>query len=158
MGPTVAGDSGKFSMASAVGEGLLVIRQLDQLVGIACGDRDTYLRYSLGPEADARQTSRDYESGLELPGLSVVPLTPPGWWRRPVADWFARQVCKYAQLGEGDADRCAWILTGRVVGRGPDHEPLVADPKPLAILSDSLVDQARSHYHEHFKVGRDSQG
>ena len=157
MGLTVAGDSGKFSVASAVGEGLLVIRQLDQLVGIACGDRDTYLRYSLGPEADARQTSRDYESGLELPGLSVVPLTPPGWWRRPVADWLARQVCKYAQLGEGDADKCAWLLAGRVADRGPDHEPLVADPKPLAILSDSLVDQARSHYHEHFKVGRDSQ-
>jgi hypothetical protein len=40
MGPTVAGDSGKFSVASAVGEGLLLIRQLDQLVAIACGDRD----------------------------------------------------------------------------------------------------------------------
>jgi len=65
-----------------------------------------------------------------------VPLTPPGWWRRPVADWLARQVCKYAQLGEGDADRCASILTGREVGRGPDHEPLLADPHPLAILSE----------------------
>ncbi len=26
----------------------------DQLAGIACGDRDTHLRYSLGPEADTR--------------------------------------------------------------------------------------------------------
>jgi len=26
----------------------------DQLAGIACGDRDTHLRYSLGPEVDTR--------------------------------------------------------------------------------------------------------
>lgn len=144
-------------MAGAMRE-LPVIGQLDQLAEIACGGRDTYLRYSRGPQADARQTSRDYESGLELPGLSVVPLAPPGWWCRPAADWIARQLCKYAQLGEGDAGRCAWILVGRVVGRGPDHEPLVADPKPLAILSERLVEQARSHYHERFEVGRDSRG
>ena len=135
-----------------------MIGELGQLAEIACGCRDTYLRYSGGPEADARQTSRDYESGLELPGLSVVPLTPPDWWRRPVADWLVRQVCKYAQLGEGDADRYPWILAGRIVGRGPDDEPLVADPQPLAVLSDGLVDEARSHYHERFEVGRDSQG
>jgi hypothetical protein len=48
-----------------------------RLVELACGGRDHYLRYSLGPEVDARQTSRDYEIGLELPGLSVVPLTHP---------------------------------------------------------------------------------
>ena len=137
-------------------ERLPVIGQLHELAAIACGGRDTYLRYSLGPEADARQTSRDYESGLDLPGLSVVPLTPPGWWRRPVTDWLARQICKYAQLGEGDSDRCAWILIGREVGRGPDHEPLVADPEPLAILEGSLVERARSHYLEHFEVGHDS--
>ena len=46
---------------------LLVIRQLDQLADIACGDRDTCLRYSLGPYGGrARQTSRDYESGLRV--------------------------------------------------------------------------------------------
>ena len=133
--------------------GLRAIRQLDQLVGIAGGDRDTYLRYSAGPgRVDARHTSRDDESGLSCRGYLLC-----RWHRRAGgalgADWLARQVCKYAQLGEGDADRCAWILTGRVVGRGPDHEPLVADPKPLAILSDSVVYQARSHYHEHFEVG-----
>ena len=73
-----------------------------------------------------------------------------------MADWLARQVCKYAQLGEGDG-RYAWILTGREVGRGPDHEPLVAGPHPVAVLSEDLVDQARGHYHERFEVGRDSQ-
>jgi len=139
-------------------EELPVIRGLDELTGIAVGGHAAYLRYSRGPEADARQASRDYESGLELPGLSVVTLAPPDWWRRPAADWLARQVCKYAQLGEGETGRYAWILTGRVVGRGPDDEPLVADPKPLAIVSDGLVNQARSHYHDRFEVGRDSQG
>ena len=143
-------------MASAVRERLPVIRQLDQLAGIARGDRATYLRYSLGPQADARQTSRDYESGLELPGLSVVPLTPPGWWRRPVADWLARQVCKYAQLGEGDADRCASILTGRKSAAGLTTSRCW--PIPIRWRSSaSLVDQARSRYHECFEVGRDSQ-
>jgi hypothetical protein len=93
-----------------------------------------------------------------LPGLSVVPLTPPDWWRRPMADWLARQVCKYAQLGEAIADRYAWILTGREVGRGPDHEPLVAGPHPLAVLDEDLIDQARDLYHERFEVGRDSRG
>ena len=33
-----------------VRERLLIIRQLDQMAGIACGDRSTYLRYLLGPE------------------------------------------------------------------------------------------------------------
>jgi hypothetical protein len=40
-------------MATAVRERLLVIGQLDQLAGIACGDGGSYLRYSLCPEADA---------------------------------------------------------------------------------------------------------
>lgn len=31
-------------------------------------------------------------------------------------------------------------------------------PRPLAVLSDGLVEQARRHYHERFDVGRDSRG
>jgi hypothetical protein len=117
-----------------------------------------YLRYSRGPEADAQRASRDYESGLELPGLSAVPLSPPAWWSRPVADWLARQVCKYVQLADSDPGRCAWVLTGRKVGLGPDQEPLLADPLPLALLSDAVLEQARRHYHDRFDVGRDSRG
>jgi hypothetical protein len=139
----------------AVSDRLETIDRLDQLVGVAFDGEETYLRYSRGPEADAHQASRDYESGLELPGLSAVPLTPPAWWHRPAIDWLARQVCKYAELGEAD-DRCAWVLTGRVAGRGPDHEPLIIEAEPLALLSEDLLDEARRHYHEHFEVGRDS--
>jgi hypothetical protein len=141
---------------STSSERLPVLRQLDQLAVIVTGELETYLRYSLGPEVDALQTSRDYESGLELPGLSVVPLTPPAWWSRPVPDWLARQICKYAQLAAGDDSRYAWILKGQMAGRGPDHEPLITQPEPLAVLSPALIEQARRHYHERFEVGRDS--
>jgi len=120
--------------------------------------QEAYLRYSRGPDADAQQASRDYESGLLLPGLSVIPLAPPSWWSRPVPDWLARQVCKYVQLTEGDPGRCAWVLTGSKVGLGPDQEPLITDPRPLAILADAVVEQAKRHYHERFDVGRDSRG
>jgi Family of unknown function (DUF6098) len=136
---------------------LPVLHELGQLAQLVAEREATYLRYSRGPAADAHQTSRDYESGLELPGLSVVPLAPPDWWHRPAADWLARQVCKYVRLA-GGTGRCGWVLTGRVVGSGPDHEPLVAGAKPLAMLSEHLVEQARQYYHERFEVGRDSLG
>jgi hypothetical protein len=137
-------------------ERLPVIDQLDELAEVSVGQPEIYLRYSKGPAADAQKTSRDYESGLDLPGLSVVPLRPPQWWTRPACDWVARQVCRYVQLAEGDPTKCAWALTGDAVGSGPDHEPLVARPRPIAILSPGLIDQARRHYHQHFEVGRDS--
>lgn len=139
-------------------EQLTIIDRLDQLAELVRAMDGVYLRYSRGPADDQHKTSRDYESGLELPGLSVVPLTPPDWWCRPAVDWLARQVCKYAKLAEGNPDRCAWLLTGRVVGRGPDQEPLMADPRPRAMLSDRLVEQAKRHYHDRFEVGRDSLG
>jgi hypothetical protein len=137
---------------------LPVLGQLAELAELACGEGDRYLRYSRGPDADAEQASRDYESGLALPGLSVIALTPPSWWSRPVPDWVARQVCKYVHLARGEPDRYAWVLTGRMVGRGPDQEPLVADPRPLAVLSVAVLDQASQHYHERFDVGKDSRG
>jgi hypothetical protein len=135
-----------------------VMRRLDELAERAIRGPQVYLRYSRGPEADAQESSRDYESGLELPGLSVVPLAPPRWWRRPARDWVARQVCKYAQLAEGDDDRRAWVLTGQVVDAGPDHEPLVASPRLLAFLSEDVLREARRLYHERFDVGADSRG
>ena len=50
------------------------------------------------------------------------------------------------------------MTAGQVVSRRPGHEPLVADPEPLTMVSDDLIDQARSHYHERFEAGRGSQG
>jgi hypothetical protein len=80
-----------------------------------------YLRYSRGPASDAKDGhSRDYESGLELPGLSVTVVSPEPWWTRPVEEWVARRICKYDELD--DEERYPWLLTGELVGFGPDHE------------------------------------
>lgn len=132
------------------------IDTLDQLAEIVAARDKTYLRHSRGPEADAEGTSRDYESDLDLPGLSAVPLNPPGWWRRPIEDWLARQIRKYAHLAERGDERYPWVLCGRIADIGPDHEPLIIDAEPLARLSDALLEEARSRYHERFEAGRDS--
>lgn len=116
-----------------------------------------FVRFSKGPAHDRDRCSRDYESGLELPGLSVNPLHPEAWWDRPVRDWLARQLCDYVHVAENaDDDRRAWILEGDVVARGPDNEPLVTNVRPLAWLSADLVAEAKSVYAERFDVAEDS--
>ena len=119
---------------------------------------DTYVRFSKGPDDDRRSRSRDYESGLDLPGLSVNPLQPEDWWQRPLEEYLARQICNYVHLqDESDDERRPWVLTGRVVSRGPDNEPLVAgDFTPVGWLSDAVVDEARRLYRERFDVASDS--
>ncbi|MBW3611065.1 MAG: hypothetical protein KY438_06000, partial [Actinobacteria bacterium] len=85
-------------------------------------------------------TSRDYESGLELPGLSTNPLDPEEWWSRPLEDWLSRRLCQYAHLADQEGnDRQAWVLEGTVVGHGPDNEPLVELRRPVAFISDEVV-------------------
>lgn len=108
-----------------------------------------YLRYSKGYAADADSQSLDTESGLDLPGLSVNPLTPEPWWTRPLQDWIARQICQYKHLHE-KGDRHAWVLTGTCVGRGPDCEPLLTDVQPLGRLADELLTEAENLYEERF--------
>jgi hypothetical protein len=133
------------------------ITDFDRLVlAVEDSPSTVYLRYSHGPDADTDGApSRDYESGVQLPGLSVAILTPEPWWNRPSADWIARRVCKYAELGE-HGDRRPWLLVGNVVGRGPDHEPLIGEFRPLAWLDEAVVEQARDHYHTRFDAGRSS--
>lgn len=113
---------------------------------------ELYVRFSAGPAVDRERASVDKESGLELPGLSVNPLTPEPWWTRPVEHWVARQLCQYLHLHGGD--RFAWVLTGSVVGRGPDCEPLVADPRPVAIIDDAVLAEAQQVYRAAFAPGR----
>ena len=136
-------------------EDIPLITSLDQLADLAT-DPLLYLRYSKGPAADAEDgPSRDYEANVTLPGLSATTLSPEPWWRRPVKDWVARRVCKYSELAEEDG-RFVWLLTGRMVGRGPDHEPLLVDVRPHARLSRGVLDEAKKWYDEHFDVGNDS--
>jgi len=129
--------------------------ELEQLVA-RWPDDVLFVRYSKGPDHDREEASIDYESGLPLPGLSVNPLSPQWWWSRPIGDWLARQLCMYAHLAGRDPERFAWVLTGTVVGRGPDNEPLVADHTPVAFVDDAVVEEAQRRYHERFAVGRDS--
>lgn len=113
-----------------------------------------YLRYSDGPDQDSHSVSKDYESDLQLPGLSVTVLTPEPWWTRPLEDWLARQVRKYASLVEEDPDRCGWALQGRITAHGPDHEPLLEGVRPVAYLSDAVMEEAQSRYRWRFEAGR----
>lgn len=115
-----------------------------------------FVRFSAGPESDTAEQSTDYESGLPLPGLSVNRLDPEPWWTRPLDDWLARQLCQYLHLADRDVSHHGWILRGRIVGRGPDDEPLVADIEPVARLSDRLLAEALEWYERQFHVGRAS--
>jgi hypothetical protein len=123
---------------------LPVLRELAELAALLDRHPELFVRWSKGPEHDAGERSRDHASGLDLPGLAVNPLRPPGWWTLPVEDWLARQVRAYAHLGEDDSwpHERAWVLTGRIVDRGPDNEPVVTDVTPLAVLDGALLHEA----------------
>ncbi|MFK4791508.1 DUF6098 family protein [Microbacterium sp. ZW T5_56] len=133
-------------------EALIPCRTLDELASLVRAHPTVYVRYSAGPRHDADELSIDGESGLELPGLSVNPLTPEQWWSRPLAHWLARQLMQYQHLRERDG-AFGWVLTGREVGRGPDCEPLVVDVVPLARIADSLVTEADALYDRVFDRG-----
>jgi len=126
------------------------LRELAELVEIG---EPLFVRYSQGPEADAAEVSVDHESGCTLPGLSVNPLDPEPWWDRPREHWVARQLQQYAHLAAGE--RYAWVLTGAVVGRGPDCEPLVVEVRPLARIAARALDEASDVYRSAFDVGDD---
>lgn len=133
------------------------VRTLGGLAELVRHERGLYVRYSHGPDADADRASVDYESGLELPGLSVNPLDPEAWWTRPLAEWLARQLCNYVHLrDETGGQRRAWVLRGRVVARGPDNEPLIDDVEPVAWIDASVLEEAKSCYESRFARGRDS--
>ncbi|NKY87379.1 DUF6098 family protein [Nocardia veterana] len=132
------------------------VRTLDELTELVLS-RPVYLRFSTGPAADAEGPSLDYESGVALPGLSVTTPAPEPWWPGPAREWVARRLCKYAELGAVDG-RFPWLLTGTEVGRGPDHEPIVTQVEPVAIVGEEVLAEAQRVYRERFVVGRDSRG
>lgn len=130
-----------------------VLTNLAELVDLlSATDGEVYLRYSPGPVADAAHPSKDHESGLLMPGLSVNPLRPPAWWTLPVEDWLARRVCQY--LRELAEDARPWVLTGRPVDLGPDNEPLLNDVVPIAWVSSELVTEAHQRYRARLDAGR----
>ena len=147
--------SSHVSPATDVTDDLPVLTSLSELCDTVAPD--AFVRFSKGPTDDVETGSTDYESGLDLPGLSVNPLQPEDWWDRPLQEWLARQICNYVHIAEeSDDERKAWVLTGRVVARGPDNEPLVTDYRPVAWLSDGLIKEAKTLYRRAFDVASDS--
>lgn len=127
-----------------------VIDSWDRVGRLLQGAEPVYVRHSKGYQVDASSRSVDGESGLELPGLSANPMNPEPWWSRPWEDWIARQVCQYRHLSEGDDETETWLLTGRVVGRGPDCEPLLSDIRPMGRLSETFIKEAEERYDANF--------
>jgi hypothetical protein len=126
------------------------LADLAQLVEVVS---PVYVRFSAGPVADGATVSRDHESGCLLPGLSVNPLTPEPWWDRRLEHWLARQLCQFAHLMT--PERFPWVLTGEIVGRGPDCEPLLTGTTPVASIDRSVVDEAAETYARVFRPGDD---
>jgi hypothetical protein len=88
--------------------------------------------------------SFDELTGVELPGLSANALAVEPWWQdRPLRLWLARRLYDYRHLRRTrGAEVQPWVLEGRVVGRGPDNEPLVECREPIAWLSERVIAEA----------------
>ncbi len=110
-------------------------------------DEQLYLRWSRGPEADlADETgSLDDLTRVPLPGLSVTALSVEDWWQdRPLRLWVARRLYDYCHLRRDKAPGVhPWVLTGTEIARGPDNEPLLVDARPLARVSEHVMNEAR---------------
>ncbi|MDQ4085722.1 MAG: DUF6098 family protein [Actinomycetota bacterium] len=143
--------------SNARADHLPVIDDFDELVRLVTEREHLYVRYSKGPAHDGDGPSHDYESGVDMPGLSVTPIAPEPWWPRPAEDWIARRLCKYEELGQ-EQDRFPWLLFGHVAGYGPDHEPLLVDVEPVARVGPKALSRARQLYDERFTVAQDSRG
>ncbi|MEU6095131.1 DUF6098 family protein [Streptomyces sp. NPDC047079] len=126
---------------------LPVLRTLGELGALVERYCDLYVRWSHGPRVDLGTAgSRDDLTGVRMPGLSANPLRVEPWWGdRPVELWVARRLHDYSHLprekGEGVRP---WVLRGRVEGRGPDNEPLVADVEPVGWVDDRVIREAQT--------------
>ncbi|WP_240645806.1 DUF6098 family protein [Georgenia sp. SYP-B2076] len=134
----LAGDSG------AERHGPRLARTLGDVVAVQRELGEVFLRISGGPEADKTAGGWHRESGYPLPGLPAWPLHAETWWRAGQATWIARQLVQYSYLLSDD--NRPWLLTGTVVGRGADCEPLLADVVPVAHVAPGVLSEAQSVY------------
>lgn len=123
---------------------LPTIHSLDELAEVVGSADDLYVRWSRGPEYDSTKTSKDELTGVRLPGLSANPLKVEPWWEgRSLRTWLARRLFDYRHLaGQRGPGIRPWVLEGREVGRGPDNEPLIECHRPVAWLSETVVQEA----------------
>ena len=133
---------------------LPVIDELEEIVRLVERQTPAYVRYSEGPDRDREAPSRDYETGLLLPGLCVTSLKMPDWWTLPVHEWVARRISKYAHLMQDVPQPRPWLLTGCEAGLGPEHEPLLTECRPLAWVGPVALADAVRIYQRRFTVAR----
>jgi hypothetical protein len=125
------------------------IGSLDELAALVEStppERELYVRWSRGPDADLangqdEQSSRDSLTGVTLPGLSANPLRVEPWWGdRSRRLWVARRLYDYRHLRDlRGAGVRPWVLVGVECGRGPDNEPLVICHEPIAWVSERAL-------------------
>ncbi|MGP4029450.1 DUF6098 family protein [Actinomadura sp. 3N407] len=124
---------------------LEVITELGRLAELLDARSPLFVRWSADPEADmASPHSTDGLTGAELPGLSANPLAVEPWWGdRSTVLWVARRLHDYSHLERARAHGARpWVLEGDEVNRGPDNEPIVASPKPVALIDRQVLEQA----------------
>lgn len=119
------------------------VESLDELAELVGTEKNLYLRWSAGPEADSSRRSRDELTGVDLPGLSASALAVEEWWDgRPMRLWVARRLYDYRHLAKRREHARAWVFEGVECGRGPDNEPLVDYERPVAWIAPQVVDEA----------------
>lgn len=82
------------------------------------------------------------EAGLSALALNGENQDKREWYEAYPRRWAAMQVRSYRFLRIKDADIRAWICIADVAGVGGDGEPCITNVKPLAYLSESLVEEA----------------
>lgn len=135
-------------MQAASSTTLPVVSGISELASLVKHRGTIHVRFSEGPDEDARQARVDAESGLQMPGVSAYALSPPEWWKRPLEDWLARQLCQYVDLTA--TGRRAWLLTGTEMGEGPDREALLGHIRPVGWIAPELLAEAQERYQERF--------
>ncbi|WP_199444121.1 DUF6098 family protein [Umezawaea beigongshangensis] len=123
---------------------LPVLQDLDALVLLvaSAGPAEAlYVRWSLGPLADAGSVSGDSLTGVPLTGLSANSLAVEPWWAdRSPRLWLARKLLDYGHLRAVGTH--PWVLDGAECGRGPDNEPLVVVRRAIAEIGDDALREA----------------
>ncbi|MBM4582520.1 hypothetical protein GTA07_24305 [Rhodococcus hoagii] len=150
--------TGAVSNREPPGAQLVTITTLAELVALTASTHGIFLRYSAGPERDAADCrSRDRESDIDMPGLTVTPLSLEPWWPRTAEEWIARRLHRCCGLVEqvpaeqgSEPDRFPWLLTGTVIGHSLDLEPLVAQFRPLARIHRSVLEEAARLFEQQF--------
>lgn len=141
-------DKGDHGTGSPPGKAMPTHETLDAVHALVkahhASGRPLYVRYSRGPQADAKggYRSTNHASGTREAGLSVNNLISDVL---PNArNDIAQRLHEYSYLvPQGGAGTRAWLAHGREVGRGADNEPLLADVTPLGWVGEEAAREAR---------------